>query len=305
MTLLPNYTTERYYLLSEIEQRASFEYLINEDENTEINLPSKPKNHRHDAFYLLWDMRACSTQTVAGFRQSATKLLEGKHRELVSENRLTSSLLAIEILVDKKEDGVMNNNIDMVRDLLQENMDWIKENHRIGCVYMGVADNSAGSPALEAISDYATIIDNHYEALSSTGVVSVAHAVVGPHVRVMAIRDGHMLGHDPTRDPDAASNVYQAECIFTTNGRPDDNVIASSISTWLKSLGLATTAQNHGNGHVRTKRSKKKKGSNQEEDDEEFGVGKIGWGTGDSIISIVIFGCVVAWAISYFLSLSS
>ena len=298
MTVLPNYTTERYYLLSEIEQRATFEYLINEDESTEINQQSKPNTHRHDAFYLLCDMRATSTQTVAAFRQSTTKLLEGKHREIGSENRLSSSLLAIETLVDKKEDGVMNNNIDVVRDRLQENMDWIKDNHRIGCVYMGVADNPAGSPALEAISDYATIIDNHYEALAGTGTA------VGPYVRVMAIRDGHMLGHDPSRDPDAASNVYQAECIFTTNGRPDDNVIASSISTWLKSLGLVATARNNGNNNVRSKRSKKKKGANNEEDEEEFGVGKIGWSTGDSIISVVILGCVIAWAVSYFLSIS-
>ena len=301
MTVLPNYTTERYYLLSEIEQRATFEYLIHEDENSEINKQSKPNTHQHDAFYLLWDMRACSAQTVAGFRQSTTKLLEGKHREAVSENRLISSLLAIETLVDKKEDGVTNNNIDVVRDHLQEIMDWIKENHRIGCVYMGVADNPAGSPALEAISDYATIIDNHYESLTGTGTLA-ANAAEGPRVRVIAVRDGHMLGHDPSRDPDAASNVYQAECIFTTNGRPDDNGIASSISTWLKSLGLATGVRNNGS-NVPSKRSKKNKGANDEEE-EEFGVGKIGWGTGDSIISLVIFSCAIAWALSYFLSLS-
>lgn len=304
MTILPSYTSERYYLLSEIEQRATFLFLVEKEQDTPTSTPPSPHapqsqssdGTKHDAFYLLWDLRATSVQTVEQFRSDVTQLLVGNHRNLsTAPDRLPSSLLAIEVVVDKKVDGVANNHIDVVRECISENNSWIRDNHRIGCVYVGIADNAAGAPALEAIMDYAIILDNHY-----TLSVPTSSSETGLPLRVVGTRQGHMLGHDPTRDPDAASDVYQAECIFSAKDHPDDTFIASSIPAWLKSLGIG-----NGNGICSTtslggrSQQKRKKGAGGKHDEGDDVVTV--WGMGDSFISLVVISCIVAAVISYFI----
>ena len=209
MTTLPTYTSERYYLLSEIEQRCIFNYLHEEDGDGQQAPATNSSEVMHEAFYLLWDLRVTSTQTEAQFRAAVSALLDGPNRRADA----ATSLLAVEALVDKKDEGVVNNNVDVVRECLHANIEWIKSVHRVGCVYVGVADHPAGAPALEAVMDYATIIDNHYHLgngvmmmRSGTGMGTGA---VRPRVRVGGVRQAHFLGHDPTREPDAASNIFQ------------------------------------------------------------------------------------------------
>jgi hypothetical protein len=108
-----------------------------------------------------------------------------------------------------------------------------------------------------------------------------------------------MLGHDPTRDPDAASEVFQAECIFSANDRPDANFIPSSIPTWLKSLGIGSgygiTSSPSTNAMSKRKRKKGARGKGDEDED----VVTV-WGMGDSLISLVVVSGLIAWAVSYF-----
>jgi len=358
MTQLPSYTSERYYLLSEIEQRCVFRYLHVDDgdeappdETTSTAAAAAAAaaaDAVHEAFYVLWDLRAGSTQTEAQFRAAVSAVLGGPHRAADA----LSSLLAVEALVDKKDDGVANNNVDVVRDCIQTNIEWIKSAHRVGCVYVGVADHPAGAPALEAVMDYATIIDNHYHLGNGVMMMRSGTAVAGPRVRVVGVRQAHFLGHDPMREPDAASNVYQvgnaclghlgtgmrllhvltstcpcrscssraqAECIFTASApADDDSAIASSIAAWLKALGVGGTRP-HAAANGLTKR---KKGSNgagtgggargsggtnadDDNDDDDNDVNDSlawPWSLSDSLVTVLVMGCVIVWVLSYFFS---
>jgi hypothetical protein len=96
----------------------------------------------------------------------------------------------------------------------------------------------AGTPGLEAILDFAKMIDDHnlYEASLMSDVLIL---------RVKAINNEQFLGHDPSREPDAENNVYQSEMIFINNGIIlDKNTVEDSrisISYWATTLGLEHT----------------------------------------------------------------
>jgi hypothetical protein len=42
-------------------------------------------------------------------------------------------------------------------------------------------------------------------------------------LRVIALNQIQLLGHDPTREPDAVQDVYQAECVFVIDSNDDDH----------------------------------------------------------------------------------
>lgn len=126
-------------------------------------------------------------------------------------------------------------------------VNWISGNHSFGCIYVGICDSVGGAPALEAILDYSKIIEDHN--LTSSLLLSELLTL-----RVLAVsgQTEDFLGHDPTREPDAVSGVYQAEYIFnTTKGNKSDQHDSSScsssycplsenstVSEWAESRGL-------------------------------------------------------------------
>eukprot|EP00596_Hydrurales_sp_CCMP1899_P002793 CAMPEP_0119042250 /NCGR_PEP_ID=MMETSP1177-20130426/14487_1 /TAXON_ID=2985 /ORGANISM="Ochromonas sp, Strain CCMP1899" /LENGTH=277 /DNA_ID=CAMNT_0007008901 /DNA_START=133 /DNA_END=963 /DNA_ORIENTATION=- len=233
--LLPSYTTEKYYLLSEIEDRAIFEAVekdadapIPEDIITAMESVYKDKEV-YDAFYVLWDLRSESNKTDSIFKQDIEKLIP-KMKDLSTV--MEKALLSIEIIIDQNQD------LEEMRAHILIVINWIRETQSFGCIYIGICDSVAGTPALEAVLDLAKMIDDHnlYEASLLSDVLIL---------RVIAINNEQFLGHDPSREPDAESNVYQSEMIFIHNGAildkstvEDDSI---SVSYWATTSGLEHT----------------------------------------------------------------
>ena len=227
---LPSYTTERYYLLSEIEDRSLFEPVENEEgitivksrpttppdaptaNNTSNKYQLNPSN-KHDAIYLLWDLRNDSNMPPDMFKLNALPddLLKQNVLKVSSKVKelpiiLQRSLCCIEIVISHKNDwlalGLNQRVFDMVN--------WLKKNYNFGCIYVGISDSVGGAPALEAILDYSKIIEDHnlQSALLLSDLVML---------RVVSVNMVALLGLDPTREPDAVNGVYQAEMVFVNN----------------------------------------------------------------------------------------
>lgn len=292
---------ERVLLLSEIEQRAKFIFVDTNDVPAFKKLDES--NFQNNlACYVLWDLRTNCRQSTSQLRDEVTMLLVESRRSADSSVLASSSLLAVEVLVDKNTEGSAGSGVCAdIRLQIQENIEWIKENHHVGCVFVGVSDNPVGDPALEAILDYVSIVSQHISTCHSTypSMMLPTQPTTTPHeVRVAAIHQSHLLGHDCTRDQDhSVSKGHFVECIFSANTQPNEHVIASSIKQWLKGLGLGPARNNFGSCML----TKKKKRQSNDDDNYES---TVVWGVGDSIISIVLISCVLAWAFSYFLSKS-
>ena len=169
-------------------------------------------------------------------------------------------------------------------------VNWIRDTHSFGCIYVGICDSVGGAPALEAILDYAKIIEDHnFATLLSSEVLTLRVVAVNRQMQ-------EFLGHDPTREPDAVSGVYQAECIFNmapVRGQRSDQPDSSSSSLACCSLNKNTTisewAADRGLDHRKVVRdSNGQRGT---------AVGNMTGNTASSRISLFIFiiACVVAY----------
>ena len=152
-----------------------------------------------DAFYLLWDLRDDSSKSSDSFMADVRKLLP-KLLELKSV--LERSICCIEVVISNESSWKSRGLEKVVHDMIQ----WMNNSCQFGCIYIGICDCVGGAPALEAILDYAKIIEDHN--LHSSLILSKMIKL-----RVIALSATELLGHDPSREPDAVSGVYQAEYI--------------------------------------------------------------------------------------------
>ena len=152
-----------------------------------------------DAIYLLWDLRDDSSKASDCFMTDVRKLLP-KLLELMSV--LERSICCIEVVISNESSWKSRGLEKVVHDMLR----WMDSSCQFGCIYVGICDSVGGAPALEAILDYAKIIEDHN--LHSSLILSKIFKL-----RVIALSATELLGHDPSREPDAVSGVYQAEYI--------------------------------------------------------------------------------------------
>jgi hypothetical protein len=145
---------------------------------------------------------------------------------------LDQSICCIEIIINQKDDWLMMG----LNNRVFEMVNWMKRNDfDFGCIYIGICDSVGGAPGLEAILDYSKMIEDHniHTALLVSDLITL---------RVITVNMITLLGHDPKREPDAVSGVYQAELVFTnkkdTNCSEHEN---SDISKWAESKGLEHT----------------------------------------------------------------
>jgi hypothetical protein len=152
-----------------------------------------------DAFYLLWDLRDDSSKSSDSFMADVRKLLP-KLLELKSV--LERSICCIEVVISNKSSWQSRGLEKVVHDMIK----WMDTSCQFGCIYIGICDSVGGAPALEAILDYAKIIEDHnlHSSLILSKIIKL---------RVIALSATELLGHDPSREPDAVSGVYQAEYI--------------------------------------------------------------------------------------------
>lgn len=183
----------------------------------------------YDAYYFLWDLRTESNKTDEMFKQDINRLIP-VIKDLPTI--LDKSVLSIEIIINQYKDP------KDFREHILTVINWVRKTYSFGCIYVGICDSVAGTPALEAILDFAKMIDDHnlYEASLMSDVLIL---------RVKAINNEQFLGHDPSREPDAENNVYQSEMIFINNDMIfDKNTVEDSrisISYWASTLGLEHT----------------------------------------------------------------
>ena len=319
LKLLPSYTTERYYILSEIEERADFE-LLEETEGFIMTLvkvifiylsislfnlflitinaqggAQEGRNTANDqgksgfstcnAFYLLWDLRDGSSKSDDSFMADVTKLLP-KILELKSV--LARSICCIEIVISKESCWKSRGLEKLVHNVIK----WMDNSCGFGCIYVGICDSVGGAPALEAILDYAKIIEDHN--LHSTIIQREKIKL-----RVVASSATEMLGHDPSREPDAVSGVYQAEYIHSKLGASAlnygdslskvDLITGATVGEFSDDLNISQWAESVGLEHSKIPRDVNgQRGSNVGDMKGDF------WRRTTSLV-VVISICVAAY----------
>ena len=191
---LPEFTTERYYILSELEQKvSSFVYL------DETSAADKSHHHHHGSFnsyYLLWNL---SNMTSVDHhhhhhRNSVKSDIDSlfKHDDDDDDRHSGNNLLSIEVLLGHRNDW------DSVKVLVNDTVQWIASTYHntISYVVVGVADDAAATPALESILDY-------YNKIYSDDLLR------DHNVRVIGLSRSSFLGHGIDQSPDAKSGVFQ------------------------------------------------------------------------------------------------
>lgn len=189
-----------------------------------------------DAFYLLWDLRAEPEEDGHPFMEDVLKI-SAKMGELNTVPE--EALCCIEIVITSESQWES----DKMGKLVYDMTTWVKSKYGFGCIYVGICDSVGGAPALEALLDFSKIIEDHN--LHSALLISELRIL-----RVVSVNMLELLGHDPSREPDAVSNVYQAEFVLTSSNATRDEKTSSSTeggdakSPSAEDLGLFTNQDN-------------------------------------------------------------
>eukprot|EP01041_Mallomonas_annulata_P000147 gene147-248_t len=173
---LPKYTTERYYLLSELEDCSLFvESLDTLKISGECYMDWNDKcNKTLFVVYLL-----CTDKELKFLGEIAKVMFGSSHRDH------SNKIFVVEAI--QEQAGQMDQDL---KTLLESSVHEIRSNHQLGCVVVGVSDHTSGVPALEV------------------AVKCIQH-VPYRSARVLALKDSHFLGNNPDGEPDAVSGVNQ------------------------------------------------------------------------------------------------
>jgi hypothetical protein len=175
---LPSYTSERYYLLSEIEQHANFISLDYPEESS-----ISDHRERYLAVYLLLDARAGNSSSSLLQHLLRVKEYIHKHINIPSAN----TILAVEVYHDQLDSSKFKEDIEK---LYQEvSISWTD----LGLLVFGISDNAAGTCALEVVMDYCTIV-----ALEDAS-----------KIQLICTSKQSFLGLEVDIEPDAISGVKQ------------------------------------------------------------------------------------------------
>jgi hypothetical protein len=193
---LSSYSTERYYLLSELEQKFQMRFL---DE-----APPSPKNDSQTSIakivsplhlvYKLWIYGSCP---LSDLMTNIITLLDSIQKPLDT----VTLCMVIDIFLPsgKKLEGDLYN---QVKSILSHELFL-----RYGdCpVVIGAFDNAAACPGLEFCFHCAQQISPGYSSDDMVGLL-------------IAQSRSEMLGAEPDREPDAVNEVYQVYCTHEADG---------------------------------------------------------------------------------------
>ena len=179
---LPDYSCERYYLLSEIEQRAEFVFI--DEASSKAKERTSTQNPRIDSIYLLWD----AENHWSNLKQNLEKIMV-KYPSCESR-----CIIIVECLIkdEKTFDTIVNAQVN-------ELLEWTSEKYPESFMFVGVSDQVSGTPGLEKLEDFMKFL------------VTSAPGVSG-NIRLIGVTRQDCLGHDPNREPDGGSGVYQILC---------------------------------------------------------------------------------------------
>jgi PHP family Zn ribbon phosphoesterase len=190
--ILPNYSAEKFYVLSELEQKCNFLYLNplseEENENTQFNNTTQVSVNAIMTFlYVIWsgsdyeELISTLQQYIQAFRNATSQDVD------------ISSCCVI-ILVGKEEFYSAK-----FQSFLLQAIEQIHQRIQIKFVTLAITDHSASLPGLEKCHDLIERILPGYSSLEKIANIITNNPMT-------------LLGHDHTHEPDAVSGIFQALC---------------------------------------------------------------------------------------------
>lgn len=216
---LPEYTTERYYLLSELEEcLKDIDYLneMNIHVDYYMNFPSNKSSVV--VMYLLWR----KATGISNLNASLQSLLGDRTRDHSNKS------LIIEVLINSSNRKTATYKQEIIDELCLVLIN-IKKSYDIGCVCLGISDHTSGTPALEM-------------------VVKCVQCATNKTVRLYCARRIELLGFDTNNEPDATSNVFQLilatedPCVWMKRNLPLFKNHAASVTATRNDCPSAATS---------------------------------------------------------------
>lgn len=171
-SILANYTTERFYLLSELEQLCETMVFLDEDSNPKAANDPFVLN----IIYVLWKFDLNPTVVIS---------ILDKIKSCGQFSDFSKSVVVIEVLIKSNE-------------LWEERVSLMMENivkiYECGCLVCAISDSVVG-PGLEVALDCVNYVNNSIPTYPS---------------RIICNQRDDMIGHDALIEPDGISNVFQA-----------------------------------------------------------------------------------------------
>ncbi len=181
---LPTYSAERFFLLSEIEQKSTF-HLI-DDMNNQANLSIALKN----PLTILYTKWRPLIQDEMYLYNKIRRLLQ----PILLDDTSTTYIIV---------DGYISNKDDWDNEVLHEKLkivfSMLHQQTGIQNIVIGVTDNLGGLPGLEKCYD---LIEKVAPGYSSFPIIC----------DFVSENREDMMGHDPILEPDAKSGVFQVLC---------------------------------------------------------------------------------------------
>lgn len=181
---LPSYSAERYFLLSEVEQLAKFEFL---DESKEADQVTR--TNRFGILYILWDIDHQSDEII--------------HQKVTEVFALCQAKIQYPDLSPIFIDAIIasQGNWNGYHSRIEELLIWLTTNFPNRPIVIGVVNDCAGTAALTHLQEFLQ------EIFQSASTRKCSLTILS-HCRE------EMMGHNPLREPDASSDVLQKLCFL-------------------------------------------------------------------------------------------
>jgi len=196
---LPTYTTERYFLLSELEQKFQLRFV---DVLTESGNLCSESNVKDPLIfvYKLWVFESCSQEKLFCNVNEIIGLMEKyqSKEEMFANKKLC---IVIDLLLPRGK-KVVDEVLETVKAIL-EHESWKRFSDCF--VLIAAFDHAAACPGIEFCYNCAERISPGYVSDSLVGVL-------------FAQSRAELMGADPGLEPDAVSGVYQVYCTTEVGG---------------------------------------------------------------------------------------
>ena len=184
--ILPEYSTERYFLLSEIEANATSLTFLDDDETDSYNKNNSRESHNSElenikVYYVLWDL-SLSLPVLLHSIESVTLR--------ISSENISSKLLVIDVFCSQT--GICKN-IKNLNSVIVPALSSIQDKYKcFDCIVFGITDHKSAAPGLDIAFDRLAVLGNQ-----------------GLRWSITASNKTDFFGHGINITPDAIDNVNQ------------------------------------------------------------------------------------------------
>jgi hypothetical protein len=207
----PEYTTERYSVLADLEQRAEF-IAVNELDTESIggttNDPTDgPAKQDFRFIYILWDLRELCIDQESYLVQSLLNKVELVLKSLkLNTKDCERIMLSVEVITSHIFEGSVWPRPSVIDTVVSDAFTAVQTRFRFGYILFGIADDVGSSTALTAVLRCVEKIGSDISPLR--GRLQYGDSVKIGNIFIMDRSE--LLGFAKNRDPDAVSGVFQA-----------------------------------------------------------------------------------------------